>query len=122
LRPEQTVFARTGASHAAALFDREGQILAVREDVGRHNALDKLIGSCLRSGLVPLADHGILVSGRASFELLQKAMMAGCPMLAAVGGPSSLAIETAREFDICLIAFLRDGRYNIYSSKQRITR
>ena len=120
LRPRQTVFARTGALHAAALFDQTGKLLVVREDVGRHNALDKLIGSCLRSGLVPLAEHGILVSGRASFELLQKAMMAGCPMLAAVGGPSSLAIEIAREFDLCLVGFLRGGRYNIYSSRQRL--
>ena len=120
LRKKQRVFERTGASHGAAIFDREGRILAVREDVGRHNALDKLIGSCLQSGLLPLADHGILVSGRASFELMQKAMMAGCPMLAAVGGPSTLAIETAREFDICLVGFLRDGLYNIYSSQQRV--
>ena len=121
LRQRQAVFARTGALHAAAIFDHAGQILEVREDVGRHNAMDKLIGWCLQSDQLPLADHGILVSGRASFELIQKAMMAGCPMLAAIGGPSSLAVETAREFGICLIGFLRDGLYNIYSSPQRVS-
>jgi FdhD protein len=120
LRRQQEVFSHTGALHAAASFDQNGQILAVREDVGRHNALDKLIGSCLQADQLPMAEYGILVSGRASFELAQKAMMAGCPMLVAIGGPSSLAIDTAQEFGLCLVGFLRAGQYNIYTSPQRV--
>ena len=120
LREQQAVFSRTGALHGTAIFDRNGKIIAVREDVGRHNALDKLIGYCLQTGLLPLAEHGILVSGRASFELLQKAMMAASPMFAAVGGPSSLAVETAKEFNITLVGFLRGRLYNIYSSPERV--
>jgi len=120
LEARQSVFERTGGLHASGLFDRTGRIVEVREDVGRHNALDKLIGAQLRAGHIPLSDHGIIVSGRASFELLQKAMVAGCPLLAAVGAPSSLAVELAEEFGITLIGFLRQDRMNVYTHPQRL--
>ncbi|MDP7153866.1 MAG: formate dehydrogenase accessory sulfurtransferase FdhD, partial [Gammaproteobacteria bacterium] len=120
LASRQTTFTRTGGLHAAAVFDAQGQLLAVREDVGRHNAVDKLIGAMFRSGRLPLCDLGILTSGRASFEILQKTRMAGCPMVAAVGAPSSLAAELAWEFDMTLIGFLRDRRFNIYTGPARI--
>lgn len=116
----QSVFGRTGGIHASGLFGVDGNIVLVREDVGRHNALDKLIGAQLRTGGVPLLDSGILVSGRASFELLQKAMVAGCPLVAAVGAPSSLAVELADEFDLTLVGFLRPDRFNVYTNPQRI--
>lgn len=120
LAARQPTYAETGGIHAAALFRVDGEILAVREDVGRHNALDKLIGAALREGSLPLSGRGILVSGRASFEIVEKARMAGCPLLAAVGAPSSLAIEAAWESGITLVGFLRDGRFNVYAVPARI--
>jgi len=120
LRARQTVFERTGGLHASGLFDVAGQIVAVREDVGRHNALDKLIGQALLADELPLSAFGIIVSGRASFELMQKAMMAGLPLLAAVGAPSSLAVELAEEFGMTLIGFLKRNKLNIYTRPDRV--
>ena len=117
---EQSVFEQTGGLHASGLFQSNGEIVSVREDVGRHNALDKLIGHQFLNDNIPLSSHGIIVSGRASFELLQKAMVAGCPMVAAVGAPSSLAVELAEEFGMTLVGFLKPDRFNIYTRPDRI--
>jgi FdhD protein len=119
LRSEQAVFSRTGGLHAAALFDSNGQLLVLREDIGRHNAVDKIAGWALLQNKLPLSQHVMLVSGRGGFEIVQKALAAGIPILASVSAPSSLAVKLARELGLTLIGFLRGRRFVIYSSEFR---
>lgn len=120
LRAEQAVFERTGGLHAAALFNGSGELLVLREDIGRHNAVDKVIGWAMRAGLVPLSHHVLMVSGRGGFEIAQKALAAGIPVLASVSAPSSLAVKLARELGLTLIGFLRGQRFVVYAGNERV--
>ena len=121
LREQQAAFTETGGLHATGLFDTSGRLLCVREDVGRHNAMDKVLGWAFGESLLPLGDSILCVSGRLSFELVQKAAVAGCPILVAVGAPSSLAVDLAAEQRITLCGFVRDGRVNVYTEAERVT-
>jgi FdhD protein len=119
LRAQQKTFDATGGIHAAGIFTTDGTLLRIREDVGRHNAVDKVLGSYVRENIA-LDEHILVVSGRTSFEIVQKAIVARVPILAAVGAPSSLAIELAREFNLTLLGFVRDGRFNVYAGAERV--
>jgi FdhD protein len=120
LREAQGLFDATGGLHAAALFDEKGNLLALREDVGRHNATDKLVGWALLEGRLPLSGHIVMVSGRSSFEILQKCLAAGVPFVCAISAPSSLAVNVAREFGMTLVGFLREQRFNVYAGQERV--
>ena len=120
LRSGQTVFDRTGGLHAAGLFTAEGELVSIREDVGRHNAVDKVIGEQLLAGHLPLAGHILQVSGRVSFEIVQKAAVAGIPIVSAVSAPTSLAVEAGERFGMTIVGFVRDGRLNVYSGSARV--
>jgi FdhD protein len=120
LRAEQAMFEHTGGLHAAALFDEKGQLLAVREDIGRHNAVDKLVGWALLGDRLPLVGHILLVSGRVGYEIAQKALAAGIPIICAISAPSSLAVSLCREFGVTLVGFVRDGRFNVYTGIERL--
>jgi len=117
LQQHQSAFQATGGLHGAAVSTKSGDLLRVREDIGRHNAVDKVIGSLFRDGATPLSDSILMVSSRASFELVQKAIVAGIPALASVGAPSTLAVHLAREFGLTLLGFVRDGRFNVYAGE-----
>jgi FdhD protein len=121
LSRHQTVFGFTGGLHAVSLFSNTGEILMTYEDVGRHNAFDKVIGACLMKNMLPASNNILLVSGRASFELVQKAVVSGIQIMAAVSAPSSLAVELAKKFNLTLLGFVRNGRFNIYSGEERIS-